>query len=112
MKRLIIISEKMSEIMLNIKWVLPLDLFSMNDQRNNKVCKQQRGGEVMEICHVCNSGKITLCINSIYKDFIQLNNGKPYSLGMSLAMKIADLSGGEIRFSDESGNGCSFTFIP
>lgn len=113
MKRLIIISEKMSEIMLNIKWVLPLGLV-LNEliSETIKYANSKEGGEVMEICHVCNSGKITLCINSIYKDFIQLNNGKPYSLGMSLAMKIADLSGGEIRFSDESGNGCSFTFIP
>ncbi|HRX46111.1 MAG TPA: PAS domain S-box protein [Spirochaetota bacterium] len=114
MKESISVSDKMSEIMLNIKWVLPLGLV-LNELISNSLKYSYSGdmqGEI-EISHLCHPGKITLCITGKGKAFTGVEkNNKTINLGLSLALKVAEMINGEIQFSDESGTGCSFTFSP
>ncbi len=113
-KEKINISERMSEIMLNIKWVLPLGLV-LNELISNAVkyaYSGDRQGEI-EISHKHHSGRITLCVSDRGDGFTGFEKtDKTINLGFSLAMKVAEMINGEIQFSDDSGTGYSFTFSP
>jgi PAS domain S-box-containing protein len=113
-KENIIISERMSEIRLNIKWVLPLGLV-LNELISNavKYAYSIDRQDKIEISHLCHSGKITLCVTDRGGGFTCFEKtDKAINLGFSLAMKVAEMINGEIQFSDDSGTGCSFTFSP
>lgn len=110
----ILLSEEMSGIMLDIKWVLPIGLI-LNELITNAVKHAYPGVENGEItiCHEHSMGRIRICVIDSGIGFSGTESENNFfSLGLSLAKKIADEIGGELKLSTDSGTKCFITFTP
>jgi len=113
-KENIIISEKMYGIMINMKWVLPLGLV-LNELISYAIkyaCAGNSQGDI-EISHDCCMDKITLYVCDRGKGFSGfVKDYNTYSMGVNLALKMAEMIGGELKLSDETESRCFLTFAP
>jgi PAS domain S-box-containing protein len=108
-KKNIIISRAMGEIMLN-KMGSPSGACS-NELISNAVKYAYTGdrkGEI-EISHEHSGDKLILCVSDTGEGFSGFeSNNNILSMGVSLTMKIVEMIGGELKFSTDSGHGVSF----
>jgi len=113
-KKNINVSEKMTEIMLDIKWVLPLGLI-LNELISNAVMYAYPGyhhGEI-GISHEYITGKLIICVSDNGKGFSGFeNNFNTLSMGVSLARMMVEMIGGEIKFKNDAGTRCYISFTP
>lgn len=113
-KESIVICDKMSGTIINIKWVLPLGLV-LNELISYAVkntYSDYRQGEI-EISHECYMDKVTLCVSNRGKGFSGFtNNCDTISMGVGLALKMAEMIGGELVLDDATGSRYSLTFTP
>lgn len=113
-KESILISRRMNEVMLDIKWVLPLGLI-LNELITNAVKFAYPGIEHGEIAisHEYSMGRITLCVSDRGIGFSGSESGNNFfSMGVSLAKKMTEEIGGELKFSADTGTRCFITFTP
>lgn len=113
-KDCISISEKLNDVMLNIKWVLPLGLI-LNELIANSVKYAYSGSRLGEITinHELNMDKLTLCVSDMGKGFSDSETDNTiFGMGVSLAMKMVEMIGGELAFHHAEGTQCFITFTP